>query len=74
MIPDVSTEGKILQESIRNFAEKEMLPHVMEWDEAQHFPIEIVPKMAEMGILGAIIPTDFNGAGLSYPEYVVVVE
>jgi alkylation response protein AidB-like acyl-CoA dehydrogenase len=74
MIPDVSTEDKILQESIRNFAEKEMLPHVMEWDEAQHFPIEIVPKMAEMGILGAIIPTDFNGAGLSYPEYVVVVE
>ncbi len=74
MIPDVSTESKILQESIRNFAEKEMLPHVMEWDEAQHFPIEIVPKMAEMGILGAIIPTDFNGAGLSYPEYVVVVE
>lgn len=74
MIPDVSTEGKILQESIRNFAEKEMLPHVMEWDEAQHFPIEIVPKMAEMGILGAIIPADFNGAGLSYPEYVVVVE
>jgi hypothetical protein len=74
MIPDVSTEGKILQESIRNFAEKEMLPHVMEWDEAQHFPIEIVPKMAEMGMLGAIIPTDFNGAGLSYPEYVVVVE
>jgi alkylation response protein AidB-like acyl-CoA dehydrogenase len=51
-----------------------MLPHVMEWDEAQHFPIEIVPKMAEMGMLGAIIPTDFNGAGLSYPEYVVVVE
>lgn len=74
MIPDVSTESKILQKSIRNFAEKEILPHVMEWDEAQHFPIEIVPKMAEMGILGAIIPTDCNGAGLSYPEYVVVVE
>ena len=46
----------------------------MEWDEAQQFPLEIVPKMAEMGILGAIIPPDFSGAGLSYPEYVIVVE
>jgi alkylation response protein AidB-like acyl-CoA dehydrogenase len=74
MIPETSEESKILKESIRNFAETEIAPHVMEWDEAQKFPLEIVPKMAEMGILGAIIPPDFSGAGLSYPEYVIVVE
>ncbi len=74
MIPDGSEENKLLRESIRDFAETEIAPHVMEWDEAQKFPLEIVPTMAEMGILGAIIPPDFSGAGLSYPEYVIAVE
>ncbi len=74
MIPDVAEEDNILRDSIRDFAETEIAPHVMEWDEAQHFPIEIVPRMAELGILGAIIPPEYGGAGLSYPEYVVVIE
>ena len=74
MITDIKGETEILRESIRDFAEAEIAPHVMEWDEAQCFPIEIVPKMAELGILGAIMPPEFGGSGLSYPEYVVVVE
>jgi len=74
MISDITEENKILRESVRDFAETEMAPHVMEWDEAQHFPIELVPRMGEMGMLGAIIPPEFGGAGLSYPEYVVLVE
>jgi alkylation response protein AidB-like acyl-CoA dehydrogenase len=74
MVSDVTEESKILRDSVRDFAESEIAPHVMEWDEAQHFPLEIIPRMGEMGMLGAIVPPEFNGAGLSYPEYVVVVE
>jgi hypothetical protein len=74
MISDATDETEILRESIRDFAETEMAPHVMRWDEEQHFPIEIVPKMSELGILGAIMPPELGGSGLSYPEYVVVVE
>jgi alkylation response protein AidB-like acyl-CoA dehydrogenase len=74
MLLDVTEENNILRDSVRDFAESEIAPHVMEWDEAQHFPVEIIPRMGEMGMLGAIVPPEFNGAGLSYPEYVVVVE
>lgn len=74
MDPDVGQENSILRDSIRDFAETEIAPHVLEWDESQHFPLEIIPRMGEMGILGAIVPSEFGGAGLSYPEYVIVVE
>jgi alkylation response protein AidB-like acyl-CoA dehydrogenase len=74
MISNVTDETGILRESIRDFAEAEIAPHVMKWDEAQYFPAEIIPKMAELGILGAIMPPELSGSGLSYPEYVVVVE
>ena len=69
------TEGmKILRHSIREFAENEIGPHVKEWDENQTFPLELVPRLAEMGLLGAIIPQEYEGSGLSYPEYVIAVE
>lgn len=74
MISDGVEENQILRASVREFAESEIAPHVMEWDESQHFPLEIVPKLAELGMLGTIIPAEFGGAGLTYPEYVVVVE
>jgi hypothetical protein len=74
MISDASDENRILREAVRDFAEKEIAPNVMRWDEAQHFPMEIVPRMAELGMLGAILPPEFGGAGLSYPEYVVLIE
>jgi alkylation response protein AidB-like acyl-CoA dehydrogenase len=74
MSPDMAEAIEILRESVHDFAAREISPHVMEWDEAQHFPAEIVPKMAKLGMLGAIIPSEFGGAGLSYPEYVVLVE
>ena len=45
-----------LKKSVREFAEREIAPHVMEWDEASHFPLEIMPKLAEMGLLGVIFP------------------
>jgi len=67
-------EQKHLRKSVREFAEGEIAPHVMEWDEASHFPQEILPKLAEMGLLGVIFPEEYGGAGLGYVEYATVVE
>jgi alkylation response protein AidB-like acyl-CoA dehydrogenase len=58
----------------RDFAEKEIRPHVMEWDEAQTFPREILLKLGELGFLGILIPQAYEGAGLGYLEYVAIIE
>jgi alkylation response protein AidB-like acyl-CoA dehydrogenase len=65
---------EILRQSVRDFAESEIAPHVMEWDEAQHFPMELVPKLADLGAMGAVMPAEYGGSGLSYSEYVVLIE
>ncbi len=67
-------EQQHLRRSVREFAEGEIAPHVMEWDEASHFPVEIVPKLAEMGLLGVIFPENYGGAGLGYIEYALAIE
>jgi alkylation response protein AidB-like acyl-CoA dehydrogenase len=67
-------EQQQLRRSVREFAEGEIAPHVMEWDEASHFPMEIMPKLAEMGLLGIIFPEQYGGAGLGYIEYVIAIE
>ncbi|HYL61619.1 MAG TPA: acyl-CoA dehydrogenase [Candidatus Methylomirabilis sp.] len=67
-------EQEALRRSVREFAEGEVRPHVMEWDEASHFPIEIMPKLGEMGLLGVIFPEEYGGAGLGYVEYVIAIE
>jgi alkylation response protein AidB-like acyl-CoA dehydrogenase len=67
-------EQQQLRHSIREFAEGEIAPHVMEWDEVSHFPIEIMPKLGEMGLLGIIFPEQYGGAGLGYIEYATAIE
>jgi alkylation response protein AidB-like acyl-CoA dehydrogenase len=67
-------EQNQLRRSVREFAEGEILPHVMEWDEVSHFPSEIMPKLAEMGLLGIIFPEEYGGSGLGYIEYVIAIE
>ena len=67
-------EQQQLRRSVREFAEGEIGPHVMEWDEASHFPKEIFPKLAEMGLLGVIFPEQYGGAGLGYIEYAIAME
>jgi alkylation response protein AidB-like acyl-CoA dehydrogenase len=74
MISELSEESRMLQDSVRDFAESELAPHVMEWDEAQRFPVEIIPKIAGLGLMGAVIPQELGGSGLSYPEFIVVME
>ena len=63
-----------LRKAVREFAEGEILPHVMEWDEAQTFPLEVVRKLGQLGYLGAVFPEDLGGAGLGYIEYAIVIE
>jgi len=63
-----------LKKSIREFAEREILPHVMKWDEANQFPAETVKELGRMGVLGMIFPAEYGGAGLGYVEYVIAIE
>ena len=70
----LTDEQQQLRRTVRGFAETEIAPHVMEWDEASHFPSEIIPKLGEMGLLGVIFPEKYGGAGLGYIEYVIAIE
>jgi hypothetical protein len=63
-----------LKKSIREFAEREILPNVMKWDEHGHFPLEIVKELGRMGVMGMIFPNELGGAGLGYVEYVIAIE
>jgi alkylation response protein AidB-like acyl-CoA dehydrogenase len=63
-----------LRRSVREFAEAEILPHVMEWDEAQTFPLETIRKLGKLGYLGSIFPEELGGAGLGYVEYSIIIE
>ena len=60
--------------SVREFAESEIKPKVMEWDETQHFPDELRPKLAELGLLGVLFPEEYGGAGMGYVEYATIIE
>ncbi len=70
----LTDEQQQLRRTVREFAEGEIAPHVMEWDEASKFPSEIVPKLAEMGFLGVIFPEKYGGAGMGYLEYAIIIE
>jgi alkylation response protein AidB-like acyl-CoA dehydrogenase len=63
-----------IKQTVKDFAEGEIKPHVMEWDEAQTFPLETIKKLGELGMLGAIFPEQYGGAGLSYIDYVNIIE
>ncbi len=69
-----SDELEAIRSTIREFAEKEIRPHVMEWDEDQIFPRDILDKLAELGFLGILIPSEFGGVGLGYQEYATIIE
>src|ERR1700704_4677287 len=71
---ELNDEQRQMKMSVREFAESEIAPHVMEWDEAQHFPIELKPKLAALGLMGVLFPEEYGGAGLGYVEYATVIE
>jgi alkylation response protein AidB-like acyl-CoA dehydrogenase len=70
----LTEEQRQLQSAVRAFAEREIAPHVSEWDEKSEFPHEVVKKLGEMGLLGVIFPEALGGAGMGYVEYVLAIE
>src|ERR687898_1327833 len=71
---ELTEEQQQIKMSVREFAEAEIAPHVMEWDESQHFPVELQPKLAELGLLGVLFPEEYGGAGMGYVEYATIIE
>jgi alkylation response protein AidB-like acyl-CoA dehydrogenase len=70
----LTDEQQQIRQMVREFAETEIKPHVMKWDEAQTFPMEVVKKLGELGMMGAIFPEEYGGAGLSYVDYSNIIE
>src|SRR5690554_4592718 len=71
---ELSENQKIIAESAREFAKQYIAPDMMEWDESQHFPVEVFKKAGEMGFMGILVPEELGGSGLSYYEYVVIID
>jgi alkylation response protein AidB-like acyl-CoA dehydrogenase len=74
MSTSVSSDRESILQTLREFCEAEIRPHVLEWDEAQQFPREVFRKLGELGFLGTIFPEEFGGAGLSTRDYMAIVE
>lgn len=69
----IDDNQKMIGQMARDFAEKHIRPHVMEWDEAQHFPIELFKQLGELGMMSVFVPEEYGGSGFGYFEYVTVI-
>ena len=63
-----------LRKTVRDFAQAEIAPHVLDWDENQTFPLEVIKKAGSLGMMGAIFPEELGGAGLGYIDYAIIIE
>ena len=70
----LSDEQLQLKKMVREFAEREIAPNVMKWDEASEFPLETVKELGKLGLLGTIFPVEYGGSGMGYVEYVTAIE
>ena len=70
----LSEHHELLRKSVRDFARQEVLPRARKWDEEERFPKEIVPRLAEMGLLGIRIPEEYGGSGMDMQSYAICVE
>src|SRR5437588_9300739 len=70
----LNEEQQQLKKSVREFAEREIRPHVMEWDEAGEFPLATVKELGKMGLMGVVFPPEYGGAGMDYFEYVTAIQ
>jgi alkylation response protein AidB-like acyl-CoA dehydrogenase len=71
---EFSEDKQLLQKTVREFARAEVAPHARKWDEEERFPKEIVPKLAELGLLGIRIPEEYGGSGMDTTSYAICVE
>ena len=67
-------EQELLRRTVREFAESEIRSHVMEWDESQHFPMELLPKLADLGLMGIQFADEYGGSAMSAVEYCICIE
>ncbi|MFJ1425398.1 acyl-CoA dehydrogenase family protein [Capnocytophaga canimorsus] len=74
MIFDYSETQNMVAESARDFAEKCIRPYIMQWDEAQEFPVDVFRKAGEMGFMGVLVPEMYGGSNLGYHEYIAIIE
>jgi hypothetical protein len=70
----LSDEQRQLKKTVREFAEREIAPHVMKWDEASEFPLAAIKELGKLGLLGTIFPAELGGAGMGYVEYATAIE
>ena len=70
---DLTENHKMIKQMVKDFAEKEIRPNIMKWDESQEFPIELFRKAGQQGLMGVLVPEEFGGAGLGYFEYISVI-
>ncbi|MFB0998350.1 MAG: acyl-CoA dehydrogenase family protein [Flavobacteriales bacterium] len=68
-----SENQRMIKEMVKDFAEKEIRPNVMRWDEAQEFPVPLFKKLGELGLMGVFIPEEYGGSGMNYHEYISVI-
>ena len=71
---DQTENQEMIAQMVRDFAEKEIRPNIMKWDEAQVFPVEVFKKMGQLGLMGVLVPTEYGGSGFGYQEYVTAIE
>lgn len=71
---DYSETHQMVAQSAKEFAEQYIRPHVMEWDEKQHLPVDVLQKAGEMGFMGVLVPEELGGSGLGYHEYIAIIE
>src|SRR5579871_3593141 len=69
-----SEEELLLQETVREFARREIAPHARRWDEEERFPSELMPKLAELGLLGMTVPERYGGSALTVQQIMLVIE
>ncbi len=73
MLAEVEENLQLIEQSAKDFAEQYIRPHLMEWDEAQHFPVDLFRKMGEQGFMGVLVPEEYGGSGLGYQEYISII-
>jgi len=70
---DVSENQKMIAQMVRDFGAREIKPFSMEWDETQHFPVDLFKKMGGLGLMGVLVPEEYGGSGFGYHEYVTAI-
>jgi len=70
---EVTENQLMIRDMVRDFAEKEIRPNIMTWDDAEEFPLDLFHKLGDLGLMGVLVPTDYGGSGFGYMEYITVV-